>query len=241
MNPCVGVVISIYVFRCFSNEDFPSESRTVPCTDFALFSGKLTRILFCFKVQLCWTHMQLSMAHSLLFSYIYFYILCQDCMEGDLRLKVGGEVCPDCSEGTVELCYNNNYGTVCDDYWDILDAQVTCQQLGFINSSDMGKLIECSFVVSWGITVIWKALETCTFKAASWLWHIWDTCTFMVLRLISLCIYRSHDIACGGTKEVLGIGYNHGIVEELKRCSILSLKYFILFIKIANRHPKRET
>ena len=49
------------------------------------------------------------------------------CNDGTVRL-VDGRVE---SEGRVEICYNDHWGTVCDDNWELKDARIVCRELGF--------------------------------------------------------------------------------------------------------------
>ena len=53
-----------------------------------------------------------------------FLALCQD---GAVRLR-GGQTS---AEGRVEICFDNRWGTVCDDLWSNTDGNIVCKELGF--------------------------------------------------------------------------------------------------------------
>ena len=61
-----------------------------------------------------------------------FYLLANttvysSCSNGDVRL-VGGSTD---NEGNVQICYNNAWGSICDDSWGRADSNVVCRQHGF--------------------------------------------------------------------------------------------------------------
>ncbi|MBW2702042.1 MAG: hypothetical protein JRF33_14595, partial [Deltaproteobacteria bacterium] len=81
-------------------------------------------------------------------------------VEGDVRL-VGGA---DEYEGRVEIYHNNQWGTVCDDNWEIgseetirfANGDVVCQQLGFVG------VLEVDTAIMAGVDPTWLDNVACT-------------------------------------------------------------------------------
>ena len=49
------------------------------------------------------------------------------CVTGQIRVQDGSTS----FNGRVEVCYNDVWGTVCDDLFNDVDASVACRQLGY--------------------------------------------------------------------------------------------------------------
>ena len=66
----------------------------------------------------------LSLAHTLPFLSTFS----SDCTDGMVML-INGTSSGTTMMGTVGVCVNNNYRSICYDFWDQFDAQVVCSQL----------------------------------------------------------------------------------------------------------------
>ncbi|CAC5355805.1 unnamed protein product [Mytilus coruscus] len=66
-------------------------------------------------------------------------IKCNNNTEGDVRL----------SSGKLEILHNNEWGTVCSDNFDKIEAQVACNQLGYSYGSVLEKTVATSTLRIW--------------------------------------------------------------------------------------------
>ncbi len=62
------------------------------------------------------------------------------CTNGTIRLSE-----PFASYGRVEICFNDVWGTICNNGWDAQDARVVCRELGFssVGKNNIFHIVEC--------------------------------------------------------------------------------------------------
>ena len=60
------------------------------------------------------------------------FLFAAPCTDGQLRLAGNVD-----NEGRVEICLNNEWGTICDDNWHTNDANVACSVLGFSSTGEL--------------------------------------------------------------------------------------------------------
>ena len=74
----------------------------------------------------------------------------RNCTDGEVRLVDGRSD----TAGRVEICYGNQWGTICDEDWDESEAVVVCRQLNFNNGQ--GDHHHCSRISFKCIMKLWE-------------------------------------------------------------------------------------
>uniref|UniRef100_A0A8C4THF4 SRCR domain-containing protein n=1 Tax=Erpetoichthys calabaricus TaxID=27687 RepID=A0A8C4THF4_ERPCA len=114
---------------------------------------------------------------------------------------VGGSNC----SGRVEIKYDGSWGTVCDDSWDLKDAQVVCRQLG------CGEPASADLEFGGGIGIIWLNKVNCIGLES----FLWD-CPHALVGLNDCHHKEDAGVTCRDLKLVNGRGPCEGRVEVLR-------------------------
>ena len=62
-------------------------------------------------------------------SFTFYSTVPTNCTNGEIQLLFGATK----SEGTVEICIDKLWGSICDTSWGREEVKVTCKQLGFLS------------------------------------------------------------------------------------------------------------
>ena len=126
------------------------------------------------------------------------------CAKGQLRLA-GGNIA---SEGRVEICLNNLWGTVCDDSWGKSDATVVCRQLGYSTQGQQTSLKISGFllyILEWFVPTDAVAFSSAHFGAGAGPIHLDHVaCSGSEDNLID-CSHSSFVSCSGGHREDAGV------------------------------------
>ena len=113
------------------------------------------------------------------------------------------------SSGRVEVFYNGTWGTICDDSWDLKDADVVCRQLGY----DGAISAPLAAAFEQGTGPIWLD----------------DVGCFGNEKYISLCRHQGWGVAnCGHSKDA-------GVVCRLKGRVTIRVHFITIYNKVKNR------
>ena len=118
----------------------------------------------------------------------------------DVIRLVGGGI----NSGRVEVYHNGQWGTVCDDLWDMNDGDVVCRQLGFPNASSAPH----GAAYGQGSDPIWKDDVNCQGGEVSLF-----TCTHNGLGVHNCDHGKDASVVCNDVIRLVGGGINSGRVE----------------------------
>ena len=82
---------------------------------------------------------------------IFLFSPTPECVDGDIRLNASSPTAHTISSrfgvkaGRIEVCAGGAWGTVCDDYFTDVNAEVACRQLGYTSRGEYSSIVPSIF------------------------------------------------------------------------------------------------